>query len=306
MPSSRLFLYDGLTDQPVRLATDDTIVVSSDDAGWDGIALERQSLPPNEPDGYMPWHLLSVLITPPTRYVDFTGGRSHTVPQLRGDVVYRPAGVVTRAAWDGTVDTINVALSPESVDRVAAEMLDGGSVELADSYFGADSRVFHLAHALLHGLESGAATGLFVDSVRTALAAHLVGVYGRLAAPSNGPGLTKPELQRVRDLVEARLSEPLRLADLAAAVPMSPYHFSRAFKSTTGITVHEFVLRRRVEAARTLLERGGLLVAEVARRTGFTDASHLARHFRRRVGMSPARYARVSRRSSRLRAASRA
>jgi AraC family transcriptional regulator len=304
MPSSRLFLYDGVTDQPVRLATDDTIVVSSDGAGWDGIALERQSLPPNEPDGYMPWHLLSVLITPPTRYVDFTGARSHTVPQQRGDVVYRPAGVVTRAAWDGTVDTINVALSPESVDRVAAEMLDGDSVELADSYFGADSRVFHLTHALLHGLESGSATGLFVDSVRTALAAHLVGGYGR-ARPSSGPSLTKRELQRVRDFVEARLTEPLRLADLAAAVPMSPYHFSRAFKSSTGMTVHEFVVRRRVEAARALLDRGGLLVAEVARRTGFTDASHLARHFRRRVGMSPARYAALSR-SSRPRAASRA
>jgi transcriptional regulator GlxA family with amidase domain len=71
---------------------------------------------------------------------------------------------------------------------------------------------------------------------------------------------------------------------------MSTYHFSRAFKASTGITAHEFVVRRRVDAASVLLERGGLLVAEVARRTGFTDASHLARHFRRLVGTSPARY----------------
>jgi AraC family transcriptional regulator len=303
MASSRLFLHDGMTDQPVRIATDDTIAVSSEHAGWDGIVLERQRLPASEPEGYMPWHLFSVLITPPTRYVDFTGARSRAVPQQPGDVVYRPAGVVTRSAWDGTVDTINVALSPTLVDGVAAEMLDGGSVDLADSHFGADAQVWHLVHALLHELEAGTDTGLFVDSVRTALASHVVRAYGRQTRPASGPILSHRELQRVRDLVEARLAEPLRLAQLADAVPMSPYHFSRAFKATTGLTVHEFVVRRRIAVAKALLERGELLVAEVARRTGFTDASHLARHFRRRVGMSPARYAALTR-ASRPRGAS--
>jgi AraC family transcriptional regulator len=294
MPSSRLLLHDGLTDRPVRLATDDTIVVSSEHTGWEGMALERQHLPPSEPEGYMPWHLLSVQLTPPTRFVDFGEGRSRTFRPQRGDVIFRPAAVVTRAAWDGTSDVLNVALSPAVVEQVAAEMLAGGSVELADSHFGADATVWHLTHALLRELEAGTGSVLFVDSVRTALAAHLVGAYGQSVRPKRGPTLSDQDLQRIRDLVEARFADPLRLAELAGAVPMSPYHFSRAFKSTTGMTVHEFVVRRRVEAARALLERGGLLVAEVARRTGFTDASHLARQFRRRVGMTPARYAAVS------------
>ena len=245
----------------------------------------------------MPWHLLTVLITPAPRFVEYTGADANTMQQQPGDVVYRPAGLVTRAAWDGTVEGINVALSPASVDRVAAEMLDGGSVELADSHFGADAQVSHLAHALLHALEAGTGTALFVDSVRTALAARIVSAYGRQTHPDSGPTLSKRELARVRDLVEARLAEPLRLAELAAAVPMSVYHFSRAFKATTGVTAHEFVVRRRVQAARVLLERGDLLTAEVARRTGFTDASHLAKQFQRRVGMTPARYAAISRAS---------
>ncbi|HEX2284654.1 MAG TPA: AraC family transcriptional regulator, partial [Mycobacterium sp.] len=232
----------------------------------------------------------SVLSAPPTRYVDFRGGQGHTIPQRPGDVVFRPAGVVTRAAWDGTVETINVALSPDIVTSVGAQMLDGRTVEVAESHFGADARVWHLAHALLHELSAGSSTGLFVDSVRTALAAHVVAAYGRVS-PTSTPALSGDELQRVRDRVEAELASPLRLADLASAVPLSPYHFSRAFKAATGITPHEFVVRRRVEAAKVLLQRGKLPVAEVARRTGFTDASHLARQFRRRVGMSPARYA---------------
>lgn len=289
MPSSRLFLHDGLTRQPVRLATDDTIVASSEHAGWDGIVLERQHLPPTEADGYMPWHLMSVLTAPPMRYVDFRGGQAHMIRQRPGDVVFRPAGVVTRSAWDGSAETINVALSPDIVTSVGAQMLDGRTGEVTESHFGADARVWHLAHALLHELNTGSATELFVDSVRTALAAHVVAAYGRLR-PTSVPALSPRELQRVRDLVEAQLASPLRLADLAAAVPLSPYHFSRAFKAATGITPHEFVVRRRVEAAKALLQRGKLSVGEVARRTGFTDASHLARQFRRRVGMSPARY----------------
>jgi AraC family transcriptional regulator len=303
MPNSRLFLHDRLTDRPVRLATDDTIVVSSEHADWDRIALERQHLPPSEPEGYMPWHLLSVLLSPPRRYLDYDGGRARAVPQQPGDVVFRPAGVVTRAAWEGTADTINVALCPQTVQNVAAEMLDGASVELSDSHFRPDVRVRHLAHALLHELEAGTSTGLFVDSVRTALAAHLVRSYGHHAPLRRGPSLSVRELQRVRDLVEVSLPESLRLADLAAVVPMSPYHFSRAFKATTGMTVHDYVLHRRIEAAKAMLERGELLVAEVARRTGFADASHLARQFRRRVGMSPAHYAAVTH-STHLRAAS--
>jgi AraC family transcriptional regulator len=290
MPSSRLFLHDGLTRQPVRLAADDTIVASSEDADWDGIVLERQHLPAAEADGYMPWHLMSVLTTPPTRYMDFHGGRAHTIPQRPGDLAFRPSGVVTRAAWDGSAETINVALSPDVVTSVAAEMLDGRTVDVADSYFGADARVWHLAHALLHELETGSATALFVDAVRTALAAHVVTAFGRVT-PAPVTALSPAELQRTRDLVEAQLASPLSLADLADAVPLSPYHFSRAFKAATGITPHEFVVRRRIEAAKTLLQRGNLPVGEVARRTGFTDASHLARQFRRRVGTSPARYA---------------
>lgn len=290
MPSSRLFLHDGITNQPVRLAADDTIVTSSENAGWDGIALERQHLPANEPEGYMPWHLMSVLVTPATRFVDFDGGRARTVPQRGGDVVFRPAGVVTHAAWEGTADAVNVGLCPETLSRIAAEMLDGRTVELTESYFGADPRASHLAYALLHELENGTGTTLFVDSVRTALVAHIVGAYGRTRLAS-APTLTKAELQRVRELVEARFAESLHLAELAAAVPMSVYHFSRAFKTATRITPHEFVVRRRVEAAKALLARDNLTVEEVARRTGFVDASHLARQFRRRVGVSPARYA---------------
>lgn len=68
---------------------------------------------------------------------------------------------------------------------------------------------------------------------------------------------------------------------------MSPNYFSRLFKETTGITPHQYVIRCRVEEAQDLLRQGKLSIAEIATQVGFVDQSHLNRHFKRLVGVTP-------------------
>jgi AraC family transcriptional regulator len=291
MPSTDLFLREAGTGETVRLAPDHTISLSSEYAGWDGIAVERQRLPGCVADGYMAWHLVSVQITPPERYEDAELG---PVPLRAGDVVIRPAGVVTKAMWLGTPDVVNVAIDPAVLARVAAELPGDDTVRLDRSWFGPDPHARHLALALQDELaqpHAGRAGTLLADSVRTALAAHLLGRHGRPVRVQRRRVLSEQDLARVRERVDADLAGDLRLADLAAAVALSPYHFSRLFTATTGRTPYQFVLHRRIERAKELLGRRGVTVRQVARRTGFADAGHLARQFRRQVGTSPARYA---------------
>lgn len=291
MPSSALFLREAGTGKTVRLAHDDTISLSSEHTGWEGIAVERQLLPGCVADGYMSWHLLSVQLTPPEHYEDAELG---PVPLRAGDVIIRPAGVVTTAMWRGTPDVVNVALDPAEVARVAAELPGDGTVALDRSWFGPDPHAHHLALALQDELarpHAGRAGALLADSVRTALAAHLLARHGRPIRVPRRRLLSERDLARVRERVDGDLAGDLRLADMAAAVALSPYHFSRLFTATTGRTPYQFVLHRRIERAKELLGRPGVTVRQVARRTGFTDAGHLARHFRRHVGTSPARYA---------------
>jgi AraC family transcriptional regulator len=296
MPSAALFLREAGTGEPVRLAADHTISLSSEHAGWDGIAVERQLLPGCAADGYMPWHLMSIQLTPPEHYEDAELG---PVPVRRGDVIFRPAGVVTSAMWKGTPDVVNVAIDPAAIAAVAAEVTDGRAVALERSWFGPDPHACHLALALQDELAKphlGRAGLLFADSVRTALAAHLISMHGHPVQRAQPRRLlSEGDVARVRERVDADLAGDLRLADLAATVALSPYHFSRLFTATTGRTPHQFVLQRRIERAKVLLGRRGVTVREVARRTGFADAGHLARHFRRQVGTSPARYAAVLR-----------
>ena len=87
-----------------------------------------------------------------------------------------------------------------------------------------------------------------------------------------------------------RLGGPLDLADLAAVARLSPYHFHRSFRVTTGLTPHAFQTNLRIAHARTML-RAGDSIAGVAASCGFADQSHLTRTFRRAVGVTPGRFA---------------
>lgn len=68
---------------------------------------------------------------------------------------------------------------------------------------------------------------------------------------------------------------------------MSPYHFARTFKHVTGVAPHQYVLKVRLERAKSLLLRGNLSIAEVAHKVGFFDQSHFTRYFKRLVGVTP-------------------
>jgi AraC-like DNA-binding protein len=97
-------------------------------------------------------------------------------------------------------------------------------------------------------------------------------------------------LQVARDLLVDRLPENVTLAELAAAAGMDRFRFVRQFKASFGQPPHAYRLELRLLGAQRELERGRP-VAEVAAGAGFFDQSHLHRHFRRRFGLSPARYA---------------
>ena len=78
---------------------------------------------------------------------------------------------------------------------------------------------------------------------------------------------------------------------MAAVARLSPYHFARQFKAATGLPPHQYVIARRVERAKQLLQAGtDLSLAEVAARAGFADQSQFCHHFKRLVGVKPGQF----------------
>lgn len=90
--------------------------------------------------------------------------------------------------------------------------------------------------------------------------------------------------------IEAASDEPLSLADLAAEAGMSPYHFLRLFRRTTGITPHQFLLNRRLHRAAVGLRSSRAPIARVAADAGFGDLSTFNHRFRRVMGVTPSAF----------------
>jgi AraC family transcriptional regulator len=126
------------------------------------------------------------------------------------------------------------------------------------------------------------------------LAEHLGQCYAHPAAHPARPR-TRPRgtlgpaaVGRVADHVHAHLAGPITLDELAALASLSPYHFARAFKASTGMPPHRFVTAVRLEAAKAALVGTRRPVAEIANAVGFHNLSHFRRLFHRELGLRPA------------------
>ncbi|CAG0989206.1 partial HTH-type transcriptional activator Btr, partial [Anaerolineae bacterium] len=189
----------------------------------------------------------------------------------------------------GQFETLVLFLDPLLFSHVALDH-DPAQFELVEQLAVEDGLVYHMGVAIAQEMQSdGLAGSLYVESLTHTLAVHLLRHY--TVFPSSPPRLSgqlaPATLKQVQDYIEANLHGPLTLAEIAGVAHLSPYHFARLFKRTTGQTVHQFVLHRRLLMGRRLLEAGELTIAEIADSLGFADASHFGRHFKQYVGVTP-------------------
>src|SRR6516162_3466955 len=110
----------------------------------------------------------------------------------------------------------------------------------------------------------GSRVGDYLDSIEQAIAAALVDAFAgqsRSLRPLRG-GLSPTRLRTVKELVHARLEDELTLTEMAQAAELSPSHFSRMFRKSTGETPHQFVLRQRIERAQEMLRQAEMRVLD--------------------------------------------
>ena len=104
--------------------------------------------------------------------------------------------------------------------------------------------------------------------------------------------LPRGRLRAVVEYIEEHLDGSPSLEQMAATAHLSVYHFARQFRAATGLPPHQYVISRRVERAKQLLQEGDLSLAEVAAAAGFADQSKLSHTFKRVVGVSPRQFRR--------------
>ena len=195
--------------------------------------------------------------------------------------------------WVGLMNVPHLQLGISDTALSAAAGESSGEIELHPHRKFADSRLGALVTAVHAEMVAGFPSGrLFLDSIEQAMAVALVSgqaVRHRGVRISRG-GLGPARLRRIADLVHARLEDELGLDELAQSVGLSTAHFARMFRKSTGETPHQFVLRHRLERAKTMLRAPDARILDVAVGCGFKTQQHFAQVFRDVCGVSPTRY----------------
>ncbi|MBV8384284.1 MAG: helix-turn-helix transcriptional regulator [Planctomycetaceae bacterium] len=273
-------------------------VVSSDRRGWVGLEAARyrgaratEFSPPA-----ITHHGLVLYIRPPEELdLQYEGVRRH-VPPPAGSVSLVPAGTPSRWRSSARKDYLHVFLEAGFVARVAAEAFDLDPARLTVPPLDALDLPPLRAAMLAVGAElttGGAGGSLAAESLANVVAVHLLRHVVAPRRPERGHDGTLPRgrLRAVIEYIEEHLDAGPSLEQMAAVARLSPYHFARQFKKATGLLPYQYVILRRVERAKQLLQaQTSLSLAEVAAHAGFSDQSQFSHHFKRLVGVTPRQF----------------
>lgn len=244
-------------------------------------------------DFAMPRQGLSVAFKPHERVVWSVDGKSQSTNLPAGSVfLYGEREFV----WHRRVkpsEYVNLTLDPAILQQIAIEHGLSPTIAIEHRVIFQDPTILHVAQLLKAEVLSGGLAGnLYVESLRNLLAVHLLRNHTQaLVKPTvEVAHLEGLKLKQLKDYIEDHLADELEIATLAELIPMSQFHFARAFKTATGVPPHRYIMQRRIERSKVLLSVTRLSAAEIAYQVGFSNQSHFSAQFRKSVGLTPKQF----------------
>jgi AraC-like DNA-binding protein len=215
-----------------------------------------------------------------------------TEPLHAGGVVFHDMRQGPRFYFYDPLDSVNFYLPRKTLDAIAdeADAPRPSDLKFTPGVGIMDPVVGELTRLLLPAFDNpDRVSQLFADHISLALGTHLAQAYGGMrsvAGPSRG-GLAAWQERRAKELMGANLRRDVSTAEVAAECSLSAGHFARAFRRSTGLSPHQWLLQRRIAEAHGLLRDRKLSLAEIARACGFADQSHFTKAYTRLRGISP-------------------
>lgn len=213
----------------------------------------------------------------------------------KGDMSITPAQVPLFARWEDEDHFLEIRIAAHFVESVARETLDKNpdQLELLSEFRMRDPQLEAIAMMLLAELQQeNLGSRLYVESLSNILAVHLLRQYATAKphVPIYEGGLSQRQLVQVLDYINDHLDQEIKLADLAALLGMSQFHFCHLFKQAIPTTPYQYLLQQRIERAKQLLKQTDQSIMEIALQCGFNSHSHLSKQFRQLTGITPTAY----------------
>jgi len=238
---------------------------------------------------------LHVTMAPLPRFRVCVEGRHAEMTSLApGDIFLFDLGTPPAALFRDPMESVRFHISQRTLDDLSRDRGHRRIAGLRPTLGQRDPILHALSRAALSwGDFYGPTNPLFLDRLALAFHAHIAEAYGQdHGASALRGGLAPWQLRRARELMMDNLAEGITTARLAEACGLSMSYFTYAFRTSTGMPPHKWLMKARVEHAKCLLRDGPMALRDIALTCGFSDQSHLSRVFALQEGMSPAQWRR--------------
>ena len=272
------------------------VMLSSAATNWCSLIVEEHRIPYLELNGSKFVHnVVGVNLGKPVPAEVKTSGRFRRILNQTGSISLFPSHQPYYARMNPGKNDFAHALylvaEPVLVNEAARDLgIHPDSVELVAQHGIIDPVLLHIAMALRDGLRVGRAEdAMYGESLSLALAVHLLRRYAAVPADLQRlrGGLSQEKLKLAVEYIQDQLESGLSVSGIARAVHMSPFHFARLFKQSTGKSPYQYVVHARARRAKELLMSGKFSILEIAHRLGFADQSHLTRQLKDVFGATP-------------------
>lgn len=277
--------------------TIDRTILSNQAQDWENILIEQFQYPPGEVScHYSDEHSICLSLAPrPVRLLQIQGDKTYAGLYGKGDISIVPAETPFFARWDREDHYLQIRITSRFIQSVARESLvmNPDRIELVSKFRVRDPQIEAIGMLLLADLEQENLGGkLYIDSLANVLAVHLLRQYATTKSNLSvyEGGLPERQLLQVLDYIDEHLDHDIKLADLAALLDISQFHFSHVFKQSIGTSPYQYLLQQRIERAKRLLKQTDRSIMDIAFMCGFNSHSHLSKQFRQFTGMSPKAY----------------
>ena len=270
-------------------------LLSSRSRRWNGILVELYRVREVDFVKIASSHVVTVFLRGPVDLHQRRNGRVVQRTMHAGDVIVTPAGEAKALQHREEAELVKLQLEPSFFEGIAEglDAIGARPVELLDNFGTRDAYVEDVARRLVGELRVDNLGGpLYAESLATGLGVHLLRHYSTAGKIANGSSRMLPrfKLQRLTDYVNDNLHDDLTLGKMSATLSMSPFHFAHAFRESTGLAPHHYVIQCRIDRAKVLLCETDLSITEIAHQVGYSSQSNFSVVFHRLTGQTPRRF----------------
>ena len=248
-----------------------------------------------EPSGSLgldesPGNVLMVNLSPVQALQQVRNQRSFVSDLLHWDMTLMPMGTRSKWSWNSTCDRFDLVVSEDALG-------EEHRIDTVDRFLFRDRELGNICRKLCREISlRGSADRLYIETLAIDMASMLLRGYSTASARAKDlprGGLTHNNARRVIEYVEANFGRAVTVRELAYLAGLSTHHFVRMFQKSLGLTPYQYLLERRVERAKELLQDQTANLAQVGLSTGFCSQSHFTSAFHRAVGVTPAAFQRL-------------